>query len=547
MSKEVVDSLLEKGYLVSPDILELDAFKEEFVAEFSSRVSSKERPLVLNRDLFEAFNKGSNVVDINWYEFEKSRAQREKGKDGKIYGTFLDLLNYDIDSKKTKKLNAILKQVEQPVKKVQIEEPAEKGDSSVVVVKSYTDKFLKKREMVDFVKYFKHRYESLKRILQGRSELQDVTSINRVLSKTTRDKVTIIGLVYEKSKTKNGNLLLTLEDPTGKIKVLVNQTSPELLELAEDISLDEVIGISGMNGNGIIFCNQLVSPDIMNQENKRSEDEVYAVFISDLQIGSKECLVDDIKKFVNWLNGEVGDSEQREVANKVKYVVMVGDLIDGVGVYPKQDEDLQVKDVVAQYQLCADLFGKLRKDIQIIACPGNHDSLRLAEPQPAFNKYAEPFTSLPNVTVVSNPGIVNIHSSENFKGFDILLYHGYSMHYYMERIESIRKKWTGNNPEIIMEYLLKRRHLAPAHGSAQIVADPEQDALVIEKIPDIFVTGHMHKNAVGNYNGVIMMCCGCWQDQTVMQEKFGIEPDKSKAILFNLKTRQVKMMNFHND
>ncbi|MDP4012703.1 MAG: metallophosphoesterase [Candidatus Nanoarchaeia archaeon] len=546
MKKEDVARLLDRGYLISPDIFETANFDESgFIEDFSARVSTKERPLVLNKDLYNAFNQGSNVVDINWYEFEKSRVYHEKGKDEKIYGTFLDLLNYNVDNKKTKKLNAILKEVETPETKLEVETP-EASSTSVIVVKSYKDK-TKKRELNDFVQYFKNRYEAIRKILQSRQEMQEVTSINRVLSKTTREETSIIGLVYSKSKTKNGNLLLSLEDPTGKISVLISQNYPELMQLGEDICEDEVIGIKGFYGNEIIFANQIIFPDIMNQEIKKSEDEVYAAFISDLQIGSELCLINDLKKFVSWLNGEVGDSSQRKIATKVKYLIMAGDIIDGVGIYPKQDQDLAVKDVVQQYELCAEIFSKVRKDIQMIVCPGNHDSLRLAEPQPAFNNYAKSFTSLPNLTVVSNPGVVNIHASENFKGFDILLYHGYSFHHYMENVESVRNSFNGQNVDAIMKFLLKKRHLAPTHGSAQIIPDPEEDALVIDKIPDIFVSGHMHKASVGSYNGVINICCGCWQDQTSMQEKYGIQPDKSKVVLFNLKSRQVKMLSFNEE
>lgn len=545
MKKEDVVKLLERGYLISPDILEAANFDEsKFIENFSARVATKERPLVLNKDLYNAFNQGSNVVDINWYEFEKSRVYHEKGRDEKIYGTFLDLLNYNIDNKKTKKLNAILKEVETPETKVEFEVQKEHSSTSVVVVKSYKDK-TKKRELKDFVQYFKNRYEAIKKILQSRQELQDATSINRVLSRTGREELSIIGLVYSKSKTKNGNILLSLEDPTGKVSVLISQNYPELIQAGEDICEDEVIGIRGVYGNGIIFANQVVFPDIMNSEAKKSEDEVYAAFISDLQIGSNLCLIEDIKKFVSWLNGNVGDSTQRKIASKVKYLIMAGDIIDGVGIYPKQDQDLAVKDVVQQYELCAEIFGKVRKDIKIIVCPGNHDSLRLAEPQPAFNQYAKSFTSLPNLTVVSNPGMVNIHASETFKGFDILLYHGFSFHYYMEKVESVRNSFNGQNVDAIMKFLLKKRHLAPTHGSAQIIPDPDEDALVIDRVPDIFVSGHMHKASVGSYNGVVNICCGCWQDQTSMQAKYGIQPDKSKVVLFNLQSRQVKMISFN--
>lgn len=541
--EEIILGLLEKGYLVSPDVLELaDLGSEEFLKKISTR--AKEKPVVLNKDLCEALSKGSNALDLNWYEFERSRANHEKGKGGRIYGTFLDILNYNVDSTKRDKLNAILKEVEKPEQKI-ILEKRQKGESSVIVLKSYKDR-VKKREVSDFVLYFKNRYEALKKILQVRQEMREVVSISRVLGKNSRENVSVIGIVYSKSKTKNGNMMFEVEDPTGRLKVLVNQNNVDVWNIAQDVCEDEVIGVRGVCGSKIIFANQILFPDIVNNEVKRADEEVYAAFISDLQIGSAKCLIDDLKKFVKWLNGEIGDVNQKALANKVKYLFLVGDLIDGVGIYPKQDGDLVVKDVVQQYQMCADLFANLRKDIKIVACPGNHDSLRLAEPQPAFNEYAKPLADLSNVVLVSNPALVNIHSSENFPGFNILMYHGVSFRYYIDNVESLRSTWNGEHVDYIMKFLLQKRHIAPTHGSSLYIPDEKEDPLVIDKVPDIFVSGHMHKACVGNYNGVINICCGCWQSRTVLQEKYNIDPDRGRVMLFNLKTRQVKMLKFSN-
>ncbi len=539
--EEAVLNLLEKGYLISPDALE--TIDNNFISQISSRINSKERPVVLNKDLYEVIVRGSNVLDLNWYEFEKSRAQHEKGKNEKIYGTFLDILNYSVDKTKREKLNAILKDVEKP-EKVEVE-LAQKTDSSVIVLKSYRDR-VKKREVKDFVSYFRRRYETLRGLVQNRQEMRDAISINRVLSRSSRESVSVIGLVYEKAKTKNGNIILTLEDSTGRVKALINQNNPDVMRIAQDVCEDEVIGVKGFCGDKIIFANQIIFPDAVNNELKRAEDEVYAAFISDLQVGSAKCLIDDLKKFVRWLNLELGDSHQKEAAKKVKYLFLVGDLIDGVGIYPKQDGDLAVKDVVQQYQMCADLFRGLRKDIKIIACPGNHDALRLAEPQPAFNDYAKPIADLPNITLVSNPALVNIHSSESFPGFNVLLYHGVSFHYYIDNVDSLRATWNGEHIDYIMKFLLQKRHLAPTYGSSLYIPDDREDPLVIDKVPDIFVSGHMHKACVGNYNGIINICCGCWQGRTSLQEKYNIEPDKGRVMLFNLKTRQVKMLKFSN-
>ncbi len=48
------------------------------------------------------------------------------------------------------------------------------------------------------------------------------------------------------------------------------------------------------------------------------DSEVYAVFTSDLHLGNKMFCNEEIKRFVDWINGERGTKEQKETAKKVK-------------------------------------------------------------------------------------------------------------------------------------------------------------------------------------------------------------------------------------
>jgi len=190
-------------------------------------------------------------------------------------------------------------------------------------------------------------------------------------------------------------------------------------------------------------------------------------------------------------------------------------------------------------------LSKIRSDITITISPGNHDALRIAEPQPVLDKkLAEPLWNLKNVVMTTNPSLVNVHSSKNFPGFDILLYHGYSFQYYIDNVDSIRLNGGSDKPDLIMKFLLQKRHLAPTHTSTLYIADPKEDPLVIENIPDFFVTAHMHRAVAADYNNITMLNCSCWIGQTPFMEKMGIHPDPCKAMLINLKTRNVKILDF---
>ena len=165
--------------------------------------------------------------------------------------------------------------------------------------------------MQDFVELFNRRYEALERIVRAHAEMSNPLSVKRLLTKKDREQVSLIGLVYEKSTTKNGNIMFTLEDPTGKIKVLVNKNRQELFNQAQDTVLDEVIGVTGVSGERIVFANSLVSPDIPMREMRQGTQEEYMACISDIHVGSNNFLADDFERFLQWINGEIGNEKQR--------------------------------------------------------------------------------------------------------------------------------------------------------------------------------------------------------------------------------------------
>ncbi len=537
--QEILSHLLEKQILVAPDFI--DNLPEDFdIKHFleSAKKRFRNSPLILNKDLFHIVTNTDEHFDINWPEFDSSRTGYEKGKTNTSYTQFLTLMN-------TPPLQTpqLLQEQILPQHPIQTQ-----NNSTVKIIKSYTEEPTE-RTVQDFVNHFKSRYEAIKKILLARPELQNSISINRVSKKTEREQVSIICIISDKAITKNGNILLTVEDPTGSIKVSLSKTKTELFELAQDLVLDEIIGISGVTGNNILFTNNLYHPDIpLNHELKKSPDECYAIFVSDIHFGLNRFLEEDFLKFVQWLKGEYGTEQQREIAKKVKYLFAVGDIVEGIGIYPGQDEDLRLKDIYEQYELATKYFKMIPQHINIIICGGNHDAMRIAEPQPPFDqKISKGFYEIPNMTIVSNPAMVNIHSSEDFPGFDVLLYHGYSLIYYADNVQSIRQKGGQDRCDLILKFFLQRRHLAPTHGSNLYIPDPNQDPLVIDKIPDILITGHIHRIVAGNYRNVTIINSSCWVTQSEDQARRGIVPNPAKIPLINLKTREVKIMNFRSE
>jgi DNA polymerase II small subunit len=398
----------------------------------------------------------------------------------------------------------------------------------------------KKVSVEDFVKHFNARYNQIKKYLQEK-DIEGLTSLRKIDDR--KGNFSIIVAILDKRVTKNKNIILSVEDPTGKANVLVNQNKSEIFEAAKNLLPDDIVAIKVSGNSEWLYANEIIFPDCYLAEKRRDSEDKWVAFSSDLHTGSSMCLENNFLKFVRWLNGEEGDEKQKEIAKKVKYLFFVGDNVDGVGVYPEQNLLLKIKDLRDQYKKLAENLNKIRSDIKIIMCPGQHDCVRVAEPQPVISEdYAADLYKMKNMTFVSNPAIVEISG-----GFKILMYHGASMHGFVEEIEDIRVNHGHNNPTLVVRELLKRRHLCSMHGSVTYIPSDKEDPMVITIIPDIVLTGDWHRPEVSMHNNILLIASSCWQSKTPFEEKVGHNPDPCKVPIFNLKTREIKILDFSSE
>lgn len=372
--------------------------------------------------------------------------------------------------------------------------------------KSYTSGDIK-----DMITYFSNRYEKIKDILVKRRELNDYLNIADIFQ--SKDVVKIICMVKDLRTTKNNHKILEVEDETGEISVLIHNDNHKLFEKSEMIVRDEILGIVGSRKGNFIIASEIIQPGVPRIEEKPMDFS--AVFISDVHIGSCTFQEEAFNRFINWINGNFGTPEQIEIAEDVKYLVVAGDIVDGIGVYPHQEKELTIKNITKQYDEAARLFGEIREDIKIIIAPGNHDASRVAEPQPAVpEEYAQSLYQLKNVEFVSNPSIVSLD------GIKTLIYHGRSF----DDLAMTVKGLSHEESDLIMKELLEKRHIAPIYGERTPLASELEDHLVIKEIPDIFHTGHVHINSYKKYKGVHMINSGTFQSQTEFQKIYNIIP-----------------------
>ena len=539
MNNEILNFCVEKGFLVDSDLLEM--FSEtsdiESVKLIIERVKTYTHQNVLTKNLFERNKEQVNKFFLDLPDENKKNLERLRVKLG--LSIEISKENY-LDNSKESSLGI---PIEIEISEGKNPNSGKNNFEKNINILSYTPIQKNKPEVKDFVNYFRQRFSLISEILQRRFELDNLLSIDKISGH--KQGVSVIGMVYKKSATKNKNIILEVEDLTGRIKVLVSKSKEDLYKIAEEICLDSVLGFRCSGNNEFLFVNGIFFPDSIISERKKSPIEEYALFLGDLHFGSKLFLKEGFFKFINYLTGNLNEYSREEI-KKIKYLFITGDLVTGAGNYPEQEKDLEIVDLEEQFIELAKLLEKIPEHIKIIISPGNHDGVRIMEPQPVFDvKYAWPLYNLKNAIITENPCMLNFGAQENFVGFDVLTYHGFSYPYYAGNIPELIKKKAMNSPEEIMKYLLKHRHLAPTHGSTQYFPHKE-DPLMIKNVPDIFVSGHTHKCGISYYNNILIVSTSCWEAMTPYQEKFGNEPDHCKVPMLNLKTRAVKILDFEN-
>lgn len=383
-------------------------------------------------------------------------------------------------------------------------------------------------EYEDFVRYFRDRYSKLREILSRRLNARPIESLGKSMAGR---EVSLIGMVMDVRTTAKGHKVLELEDPTGMVVAIIQKDS-ELFEKSGYIIPDEVLGVTAVSdGNGRVYVKSILWPDLPNQCKSLEAGNGFAVLTSDLHVGSKYFMEDAWERFVSWINCEVEDPSG--LASQVKYLVIAGDLVDGIGIYPGQEGDLAIKDIYEQYEVAGQYLRSIRKDVEIVISPGNHDIVRQAEPQPALPLSVQKFFS-EKTLFVGAPAWLTL------EGVSILVYHGRSIDDLVMRVPGL----SYGEPEKAMVEMLRRRHLSPIYGGRVSIAPEHQDHYVINKPPSILHCGHVHTVGIARYKGVAVINSGTWQSQTEFQKKMNIQPTPAAVPIVDMATMKVRKLLF---
>ena len=499
MKEKVLKVLIDHGTLIEPDA--------------SDYILSQKDPVRFIKDFLEGQENIPLILSL---------------EDVRVTGSVLD---FDQD----KDAEPAVSEVPLPQKQLDRPEPApithSDSKEELQIIMDITSCSTCDGSIENFTNYFRDRFRTLRRIIKSHVEMSGPIKINKAAYQDRDMK--IIGMVSDVNKTKNGHLGITVEDDTGEIFVFIHKDS-EFID--EAVLKDEVIGFVGKvssNSRGpgrekslMFIPSSIHRPRTpVTKTQRRSTEDIEVAFLSDIHVGSSHFLQEAWERFIEWINSPE--------AGKVKYVIVAGDMVDGIGIYPNQENELTILDIYKQYEELARLMDKIPKHMKIIMQPGNHDAVRPAEPQPALSeKLRKPFGE--NYIFVGNPCYFSI------AGVEILSYHGRSIDDLVATIPGVEY----DDPVPPMQEMLKRRHMAVTYGAKTPLAPEVKDYMIINPVPDIFVTGHVHRTAVNRQAGLTMINASAWQSQTPFQKMHNFHPDPAKVIITNLKTGRCKILDF---
>lgn len=383
----------------------------------------------------------------------------------------------------------------------------------------------------DFVKYMNDRYQRTKEVLLSRPSRNRVLRIELLDSMQPGNEVRLIGLVSRKLLTKNKHFMLDIEDDSGLTTILVlnDKRVGSTYDKATRVINDEVIAVDIKIGTNLKIATDITWPDVPLKPKKTIEKDLSIAYIADTHIGSMHFQAKSFEGMLKWLNG---NGPHKEIAEKIGYLMVGGDIADGIGNYPHQEKELVIKDVFEQYALFNKFMELVPDHIEIIVIPGNHDAVRHAEPQPAMDKTM--IAENGRTISLSNPAHVTI------EGLKTQMYHGYSMQALIADVPGL----SFARPEEISMEFLKRRNFANIYDKNTL--SPEHKDYMFTEECDMLFSAHVHKIGYSEYHGCVLMNSGTWLDKTTAwQLRLGFIPTPAVMGVYNMKTGHVAHLDFN--
>ncbi|MFX1285368.1 MAG: metallophosphoesterase [Promethearchaeota archaeon] len=426
------------------------------------------------------------------------------------------------------------KQIERIQKKEPITPSIRKLTSHITVKTDIPERTADKPDIPAFRQLFQDRYEQLSNILK-RNLNHSEAILKRNLSVEEIPLIKtgiIIGMVQDTRVLHTNKFVIQLEDPESEIITnCVMVQDSESFPKYREILRDTVIGISGVlpknfKGGDItaFWGKNIIRPGFSPIKFKPTSESRKILFIADIHFGSKYFSRSVFAKLIKFLTLKDLNPLYENIASEIDCIIIAGDLVDGVGHFSDQKDQISAHSIQIQYENLATSLMEIPAHIQIIVIPGEHDATHTALPQPAIDKkIGKPLLALPNLTSYGNPVRLSVEN------LNLLVFHGQGNYTLYQ--QSQQEQF---NPIAGIKHLLEYRHLCPEYGSFYPLAPFKKDYLVIDEMPEVVVSGHFHQAHFEEYKGVKIITCGTFQRKH--EKEFHIGGDVSIGIVYVLDT-----------
>ncbi|MFH0714311.1 MAG: metallophosphoesterase [Candidatus Diapherotrites archaeon] len=398
-----------------------------------------------------------------------------------------------------------------------------------------TGKSYSEGKVGDFVRFFQDKFLFIESELKQRVNFQP-KQIENISRAPKGREVQFVAMLQDKKLSKNNHWILNLEDMHSAVTVLALANDPNVHEFAATLIPDEVVGVKAVKGNGdLLIVKELFRPEMPQRMAKACAADANLAVLSDLHVGSKLFFEKEFSNFISWFNGQYGSEADQELAEKTKYVIIAGDNIAGLGVYPGQFEDLAIKDVYEQYKALEEFLLQIPSSIHVFVCPGQHDAVRWADPQPAISKEFVPrLYERENFHLIGSPSWIEI------EGLKVLVYHGGALHDFYNQVAG----FTPSKPQEVAVELLKRRDLACGFGIKQPYVPEKKNYMLVRELPDLYIGGDQHHVGYAQYRGCTILNGATFEGITKYQIERGIKATPCIVPVINLKSRQISEMHY---
>ncbi len=521
---QLVKIFLQYNFNVTPDALDLlmkIKISEKYLREILNRIP-RDLP-VINRKSLEKYQK--------IYDQQYKQLVIENGASSEEIS----------NNQKERKRQIVFEQKKDISEKITKIEPLIQRPSPKISIKlDIPDKSSDKPNIETFRQLFLNRYDELSNILRI-----NISEQNTILRQTLSDKEIpadksgiLIGMVQDTRVLHTDKFVIQLENPESNIltRCVMVQDSESFPEY-RDILRDAVVGIEGVlpknyQGGEItaFWGRDVIRPSFNPIKFKPTTASSKILFISDIHFGSNNFIRSIFAKLIQFLSLRKLTPQNEELASKINLLMIVGDLIEGIGLFPDQKDEILYHSLQSQYEGLSILLQEIPKDVEIIIIPGEHDATQIPNPQPAIDRQiGKNLLALPNLRNHGNPLRLTIEDTT------ILALHG-------QGHEILFEKHFDVDPIRGIKDLLEYRHLFPEYGSFNPITPFKKDYLVIDEIPNVLVSGHFHQAHFEEYKGVKILTCGSFQREKDKKNKDIINASLGRFPILDTQTGQVEII-----